>query len=603
MPGWWFTIESTTTRHFIQQFKIAVENALRSKADVRAIMRARATKQRFPVKQWVEDLEKLQSSAIELSHKEAAREQRPTLDSRNTPTILETSGMLSILQSRFPKSSRPRPPIAQAQGQGKALTTISEGGLPPGTPQTTNRASILTDFSDGSLLATSNPGLGSKMGPSSRRKAPPPLVLSTSSNAVATLRKDFAVIRRQSDGEPVSQNQQVRIPHSPSSPNLRTGPKQKEPETTKKRERPKPKRSRTMPPLQPNDRKAPRLLGMQLDSNRASALVASNRASTLATRNRAGKMVAPSRASTLIVSDRASALNLSNHASTLVAPSRASAPNMSNLASALNVSESSPSSSEENSSQPPSTPRTPDTPTNGFYTPPESPTPPPSNISRAGVSFPNSSTGTSSVSDDQSDSSATSISASNSYNAAKSTGAAKFNVIHTPQAVDSFPSLGPHYFPYGGIPVLSASDVKGEKPDNILQNVTPFFSDPEKEYENKFIQNLKNLNGKNSANRLCIEEYLLKSEKSWFEKLRAAELSKRSVSSSREEPAPEAMAEKNKKKKAKDDEFGLGSNHKPPSGVRRLLRIKIGDWPIYSFLLAFVREPTSYLDGERSCLL
>jgi len=129
----------------------------------------------------------------------------------------------------------------------------------------------------------------------------------------------------------------------------------------------------------------------------------------------------------------------------------------------------------------------------------------------------------------------------------------------------------------------------------MLQNVTPFFSDRKKEYENLFEQNLKKLNGKTSENQLCIEEYLLKSEKSWFGRLRAAELSKASESSPPEEH-PTAMVQ-DVKKRARDDGFGLADNHKPPSGLKRVMRRKIGDWPVYSFLLAFVRNPRPVPDS------
>ena len=91
MPGWWFTIESTTTKHLIHQFKIAIEGALKSKPEMRAIMRARAAKQRFPVAQWVEDLEKLQGTAIKISHKHDSKGGRlgsalntPALSRRNS---------------------------------------------------------------------------------------------------------------------------------------------------------------------------------------------------------------------------------------------------------------------------------------------------------------------------------------------------------------------------------------------------------------------------------------------------------------------------------------------------------------------------------------
>jgi alpha-1,3-glucan synthase len=37
-----------------------------------------------------------------------------------------------------------------------------------------------------------------------------------------------------------------------------------------------------------------------------------------------------------------------------------------------------------------------------------------------------------------------------------------------------------------------------------------------------------------------------------------------------------------------DDEFLLGSEYEPPSGIKKLLQKKIGDWQLYCFLLAFV---------------
>lgn len=74
-PGFWFTVESNTTKHMIHQFKSAVDDAIKSTTSVRAAMRARSAKQRFPVAQWVEDLEILQSAAIRI-HKSERRKSR-----------------------------------------------------------------------------------------------------------------------------------------------------------------------------------------------------------------------------------------------------------------------------------------------------------------------------------------------------------------------------------------------------------------------------------------------------------------------------------------------------------------------------------------------
>jgi alpha-1,3-glucan synthase len=86
MPGWWYNVESTSTKHLLVQFKLAIEAALNSKADTRAMMRARSAKQRFPVAQWVEDLEILQSTAIEVHNKEVAKGHGRPLTSYGSPS-------------------------------------------------------------------------------------------------------------------------------------------------------------------------------------------------------------------------------------------------------------------------------------------------------------------------------------------------------------------------------------------------------------------------------------------------------------------------------------------------------------------------------------
>jgi alpha-1,3-glucan synthase len=57
----------------LHQFKTALKEALASDNDTRRMMRARSAKQRFPVAQWIADLDKLQSKAITIHQKEAPR--------------------------------------------------------------------------------------------------------------------------------------------------------------------------------------------------------------------------------------------------------------------------------------------------------------------------------------------------------------------------------------------------------------------------------------------------------------------------------------------------------------------------------------------------
>ncbi len=121
MPGWWYTIESNSTTHLLSQFKQAIVAALESKTEVRAKMRAWSAKQRFPVAQWLEGLEKLQGRSIKMHKKIKSRtkrnlnlqvggsRERGRSPSRNlTPTT--TPGLTPNTSMFFP--SRPASPGA-----------------------------------------------------------------------------------------------------------------------------------------------------------------------------------------------------------------------------------------------------------------------------------------------------------------------------------------------------------------------------------------------------------------------------------------------------------------------------------------------------------
>lgn len=78
VPGFWYTIESTATSHLLHQFRGSIVAALESNQKTRVLMRAWSSKQRFPVQQWLQDLETLQSEAIRLHNKEAKKRKRFT---------------------------------------------------------------------------------------------------------------------------------------------------------------------------------------------------------------------------------------------------------------------------------------------------------------------------------------------------------------------------------------------------------------------------------------------------------------------------------------------------------------------------------------------
>ena len=78
MPGWWYTIESNTTKHAITQFEHACREALSSDRPTRELMRAKSAKQRFPVAEWIKKLDKLQSTAIKMSQGSRKRSAIPS---------------------------------------------------------------------------------------------------------------------------------------------------------------------------------------------------------------------------------------------------------------------------------------------------------------------------------------------------------------------------------------------------------------------------------------------------------------------------------------------------------------------------------------------
>ncbi|KAL2257404.1 hypothetical protein VTK26DRAFT_215 [Humicola hyalothermophila] len=168
--------------------------------------------------------------------------------------------------------------------------------------------------------------------------------------------------------------------------------------------------------------------------------------------------------------------------------------------------------------------------------------------------------------------------------------------------------------------LLSLPDVVGDRHDLKLQQVDQFFNDSNGEYYAQFEEMLENLTAQNSASDLCIEAFLKKSEKEWFARYRDAKLGRHRESrlnspvSSR--PASRSGNGRNESVVSRgrqryrsmtpsslarsafdvspprdgsdrpDDEFLLGDSYQAPTGLKRLMSIRLGDWPIYSFFLA-----------------
>ncbi|KAI3390844.1 hypothetical protein diail_8547 [Diaporthe ilicicola] len=159
MPGWWFTIESTETKHLLRQFKSTIKSALASSEETRRQMRARSLIQRFPVMQWVQDLDTLQKRSIE-AHSSVRRgsvfnylpgnrsfsyiapqpaETLPNTPTISTPHTAVSTAFPSRVGSRAPSPTRgfssTRRNLMHSPSM-LSFTTISEPNSGANTPRT-----------------------------------------------------------------------------------------------------------------------------------------------------------------------------------------------------------------------------------------------------------------------------------------------------------------------------------------------------------------------------------------------------------------------------------------------------------------------------------
>ncbi|KAK5195631.1 Cell wall alpha-1,3-glucan synthase ags1 [Exophiala xenobiotica] len=148
--------------------------------------------------------------------------------------------------------------------------------------------------------------------------------------------------------------------------------------------------------------------------------------------------------------------------------------------------------------------------------------------------------------------------------------------------------------------MLSVNSIVGEKTDFKLQKVDPFFTDSSGEFARAFEKKLDGLDGRNSETSACIEEFLVKSEKQWFVTFRNVKLGRHNVHSRQpsvyapQESRPTSSYESNsdhgsgeRDSNSMNDEFLLGRDYKPPTGLRNWMQLRIGDWPVYAFFMGF----------------
>ncbi len=459
MPGWWYTVESMTTVHLIHQFKQAINEALSSNTNTRALMRARSAKQRFPVAQWVEDLEILQTTAIRLHDKvEATRRHAAAGD------LIGVSGCLTPGGSGAATPSGLRTPtIGFGASRGSSYAAFQS---------LTSRLKNLGHSREASFDTTpQRPG-------------------STNSRAASGLSRSASLGSRRGpghidvqdthDGEETFNHNLLPpiIDFGGDDTGVRTGSIQN-------------------PNANSDDEDE------ELDSDFEDAEEGITMPSL--TRGRYDRVP--------LGDDLPQSPQFNGFRSR-----RTSGLEMRPLPPALAVCEC------------PTPPRV----DSGLLVPP-----PP--------------------------------------------------LLSENNRVSSTNSL------------LSLNSIVGEKTDFKLQQVDPFFTDSSGDFARAFEKKLVDLKGNNSESTTCIEEFLVKSEKQWFTYFRDAKLGRHSaMQSARNSMAysrptsaapsiyggdtdPDSQPDPNNLA----DEFLLGKDYKPPTGVRKWMQIRVGDWPVYAFFMGF----------------
>jgi alpha-1,3-glucan synthase len=157
--------------------------------------------------------------------------------------------------------------------------------------------------------------------------------------------------------------------------------------------------------------------------------------------------------------------------------------------------------------------------------------------------------------------------------------------------VPFFQQISPTFSPSAS--VLSLKTVVGDETNYCMQNVEPFFTDSQGVYTKQFGSLLAGLTGQTSTNQLCIEDFIMKSEKNWFGRFYNAKLGvKSALSNVTAVPASEVSSRSGSSNTSIHsgtvivDEFELGQDFKPAGGFKKIVQYKIRDWPVYAFFIA-----------------
>ena len=513
MPGWWFTIESTTSKHLLSQFRMAIKAAIASKTEMRAKMRARAAKQRFPIAQWKEKLSVMQDTAIALSQKQAFK-QRGKVTSRFSAIH---SGIQSGVSTPRFRSRQSGSPNITASPSGQSTRAQSPTGLEPETSRALSLG-LRTGPGHAPRVEKRQRKKLTKSRPTSRVHSRAPSPDGTNSTPGTRSSSPSGFFKRKSRSKVRASGLSMTVNDTPSVPAL---------------------------PEQVAGRKVSRFTEggdqdeiAEINASQGDIRTFVFQDDTINESRQSGSANGDSENERTDTEDNVDDEIIDEY---ILSPEQRENQKKLRKLAALRLSLSAI-----------------DDPTQQQLARRSS-----SSESGGNASIP----GTPSAGDRMLTTDSSSGSRSDSP---------------APAPAAAYLSLG---------------SVLQDKKDYKLQSVEPFFNDPTGLYYNAFDKKLDKLNGKSSEGSLCIQEYLTLSEKDWFNRFRSVKMGKSAASTPASSVFRLPMAHDDVDSTSSTDNLGepdlradqylLSENYRPPTGIKKVLMTRIGQWPLYSFLLAF----------------
>lgn len=141
---------------------------------------------------------------------------------------------------------------------------------------------------------------------------------------------------------------------------------------------------------------------------------------------------------------------------------------------------------------------------------------------------------------------------------------------------------------------VSLETVLRERKDFALRKAEPLFTDSTGYYFDGFWTKLEGLSGRSSEGSLCIEKYLVQSEKDWLNRMWGARMEKQRGANSAylnhqsSGRSPVSLHYTEDSDSDNKGQFPLQEGYRPLTILKKFFLLRVGEWPLYSFFIAYV---------------